>query len=160
MGAQYSRGRCPRHRYGPSGLINVGQLVREQHGRDEVTLVGFGSYTGSVIAGSRWGAPMREMDVPDAIPHSFEAMLHEGEPANKLLILDEDPELTDALSGRESHRAIGVVYNPDRERGNYVPSRISDRYDAFLFIDETQALHPLRLHPEGKLTPETYPFGI
>ncbi|MGA9325050.1 MAG: erythromycin esterase family protein [Salegentibacter sp.] len=143
-----------------SGLINVGQLVREQHGRDEVTLVGFGSYTGSVIAGDRWGTPMREMNVPDAIPHSFEALLHEGEPANKLLILDEDPELTDALSGKESHRAIGVVYNPDRERGNYVPSRISDRYDAFLFIDKTQALHPLRLHPQERLTPETYPFGI
>lgn len=32
------------------GLLNVGQLVREQHKAEEVVLVGLGSYEGSVIA--------------------------------------------------------------------------------------------------------------
>lgn len=42
------------------------------------------------------------------------------------------------------HRAIGVVYRPEYEQyGNYVPSIIPDRYDAFLHFDHTQALHPL-----------------
>ena len=59
------------------------------------------------------------------------------------------------------HRAIGVVYNPDHERyGNYVPSVMAERYDAFIYLDETRALHPLHLHPEGHKTPETYPFGV
>ena len=29
-------------------------------------------------------------------------------------------------------------------QGNYVPSIISERYDAFVFIDETKALTPLQ----------------
>jgi hypothetical protein len=55
-----------------------------------------------------------------------------------------------------------VVYNPDHERyGNYVPSVLPDRYDAFLYLDHTQALHPLPVeaHPEPDL-PETYPTRV
>jgi erythromycin esterase-like protein len=58
------------------------------------------------------------------------------------------------------HRAIGVVYHPERERyGNYVPTVMSQRYDAFLYLDTTQALHALHL-PAGHKMPETYPFGV
>ena len=43
------------------------------------------------------------------------------------------------------HRAIGVVYHPEYEHlGNYVPTVLSRRYDALLFIDETHALHRCR----------------
>jgi erythromycin esterase-like protein len=50
------------------------------------------------------------------------------------------PLLTDELD----HRAIGVLYHPERERwGNYVPTVLGDRYDAFLWFDETSALRPL-----------------
>ncbi|WP_307272502.1 erythromycin esterase family protein [Peribacillus sp. V2I11] len=39
---------------------------------------------------------------------------------------------------------MGVVYRPEHEQyGNYVPSVMSDRYDAFVYLDETQALHPI-----------------
>jgi erythromycin esterase len=41
-----------------------------------------------------------------------------------------------------------------------VPTKLSSRYDAFLFIDRTTALHPMHLKPQGNLTPDTYPFGI
>ena len=59
------------------------------------------------------------------------------------------------------HRAIGVVYRPENESyGNYVPSLITKRYDAFLYIDKTIALHPLQLHPNAANIPETYPFGM
>ena len=45
-------------------------------------------------------------------------------------------------------RAIGVVYNPKYEKyGNYVPTKLSSRYDAILFIDKTNALSPLHMHP-------------
>jgi erythromycin esterase-like protein len=57
-------------------------------------------------------------------------------------------------------RAIGVVYNPQWEYGNYVPSIIPSRYDAFIYIDRSNALHPLRIQPDGHQIPETYPFGV
>ncbi|TBW28495.1 erythromycin esterase family protein [Gramella sp. KN1008] len=141
-------------------LINLGQLVREEKGYKNTVLVGFGSYEGSVIAGSRWGAPMQEMEVPPAMEGSFEQKIHEFNGTNKLLLFDEHPEITNAFSEELGHRAIGVVYDPERETGNYVPSDMVERYDAFLYIDQTQALHPLKFKPKGNLTPDTFPFGI
>jgi erythromycin esterase-like protein len=65
------------------------------------------------------------------------------------------------VSAPVGHRAIGVVYNPEHERfGNYVPSVMPKRYDAFLFLDETTALHPIHIEPDGNQIPETYPFGM
>jgi erythromycin esterase-like protein len=46
------------------------------------------------------------------------------------------------------HRAIGVVYRPKHEHfGNYVPSKIPYRYNAFIYLDETSALHPIHMKP-------------
>src|SRR5205823_1432026 len=36
------------------GMVNVGQLVREEHGAEDVVLIGFGSHRGSVIAAEEW----------------------------------------------------------------------------------------------------------
>jgi erythromycin esterase-like protein len=59
------------------------------------------------------------------------------------------------------HRAIGVVYRPEFERyGNYVPSYLTRRYDAFIYLNQTKALHALHLTPNSHLVPETYPFGM
>jgi erythromycin esterase len=60
------------------------------------------------------------------------------------------------------HRAVGVVYAPEREKyGNYVPTLMSQRYDAFLFIDRSEALHPLHIHERAaREVPETYPWGL
>jgi hypothetical protein len=35
-----------------------------------------------------------------------------------------------------------------------------ERYDAFIFLDETTALHPIHIEPDGNQIPETYPFGM
>jgi erythromycin esterase-like protein len=58
------------------GEVNVGQLVRERHGKEVVFVVGFGSHHGSVIAARRWEAPMRRMPVPPARKGSWEDLLH------------------------------------------------------------------------------------
>ena len=59
--------------------------------------------------------------------------------------------------------AIGVVYNPEYERfWNYVPTILTKRYDVFLYIDKTHALHSLHM-PEVKEDedlPETFPTGL
>lgn len=143
-----------------AGLVNVGQLVREQHEKDGVFIAGFGSYKGSVIAGDSWGSPMKKMRVPEAVPGSIESILNQKKEGNSLLIFKDNEELQETFTQRIGHRAIGVVYNPDREQGNYVPSRLSQRYDALLFINESEALHPLKISPDGSRTPETYPFGV
>ena len=66
-----------------------------------------------------------------------------------------------ALRAIRGHRAVGVVYDPEREaRGNYVPTSLSSRYDAFIFIDRTHALEPLILPHARHEVPETYPVGL
>lgn len=142
------------------GMVNVGQLAREMWGEENVVAVGFGSYKGSVIAGKSWGARMREMEVPPAREKSWEDLLHGAGPADKLIITDDLKEYP-SLSTHIDHRAIGVVYHPERERfGNYVPSIIPKRYDAFIHIDETRALHPIEARTEESMVPETYPWSI
>ncbi|MBI3942098.1 MAG: erythromycin esterase family protein, partial [Chloroflexi bacterium] len=143
------------------GMVNIGQLTRERHRSDGVILAGFGSYRGSVIAGQEWGAPMERINVPRARPGSWEDVFHQAGEDSKLRIL-EDISQEQAFLEARGHRAIGVVYRPERERfGNYVPTVLPQRYDAFLYFDETQALNPLHLQPQlQREPPETYPWGF
>jgi erythromycin esterase len=143
------------------GMVNLGQLARERHGENSVTLVGFGSYQGSVIAGRGWGKPMEQMPVPPAKQGSWEDVMHRATSGNSLY-LSQDLSQVSGAEAERGHRAIGVVYNPERERhGNYVPTVLPKRYDAFLFLDETRALHPLHiLQRDGADAPETYPWGV
>lgn len=142
-----------------AGMINIGQLARQQYGPEKVYLVGFGSYVGSVIAGDAWGAPMQELEVPEARTGSIEHELHQQSSKDRFILLNQEAD-NNLYHQRIPHRAIGVVYDPDREKyGNYVPTIMSQRYDAFVYIDETTALHPLGFAERGHKMPETYPFG-
>ena len=144
---------------GTAGMINVGQLVRERHTDDGVAIVGFGGFEGTVIAAGRWGAPMQRMTVPPALDGSLEAALHQAGCGSSLFLFSADrrPEW---VAAAHDHRAIGVVYHPERERsGNYVPTVVGDRYDAFCFFDDTTALQPLHLEPAPPAEPFTYPSG-
>ena len=141
-------------------MVNIGQLARQQLGREAVFSVGFGSYRGRVVAGQEWGAPLEQMPVPAAVPHSWEDLLHRQLQGENALLLSTEIRDDARLAQPLGHRAIGVVYRPQREQfGNYVPSLLPDRYDAFLFIDQTRALHPLAIHPAEKGTPDLYPWG-
>ena len=103
-------------------------------------------------------------------------MLHRAFGDDRLLIFPDEP--TRSIGGRvrsayleasdspatqwRGHRAIGVVYRPQFEQyGNYVPSVLPKRYDAFLYLEQSQALRPIHLevHDEGEV-PETYPSGV
>lgn len=145
------------------GMVNVGQLVREQHGDDGVVLVGFGSHRGRVIAAEEWELPMQNMPVPPGRPLSWEDVLHRAGAQDKLLIFEGNGRDADELLEPRGHRAIGVVYHPRSEYfGNYVPTILPERYDAFMYLDETGAVHPLHM-PVAELekeVPETYPSGV
>jgi len=133
-------------------------------------LVGLGTYKGSVIASKEWGKPMERMSVPPAIDGSWDSFLHSLDDdnngrRNKLLTFDDINKTETAfpsLFESKGQRAIGVVYNPSYEKyGNYVETILPIRYNAFLFIDETHALHPLHMpvSPDEEL-PETFPTGL
>lgn len=143
-----------------SGTVNVGQLVREEHAHEGVYVVGFGSFQGSVVAGRQWGDIMRVLPVPEAMQDSWEYILHQLDARDRIVFMDN--KLNKALGKRSfDHRAIGVVYHPRHEKpGNYVPSVMTDRYDAFIYIDHSKALHPLHILPDGQQVPETFPFGV
>lgn len=139
-----------------AGMVNIGELAREQYGEQNVYLAGFASYQGTVIAGEEWGAPMEVMEVPQARSGSIERRLHEESNKNRYLLFSQDSD--EAYFNKIPHRAIGVVYDPAMEKyGNYVPSLLPQRYDALIYIDQTRALHPLPLHPDRRKVPETFP---
>jgi erythromycin esterase-like protein len=140
---------------GQTGQLNVGQLVREQHG-DRALRVGFTTYTGTVTAASDWGRPAERKNVRRALPGSWEELFHEQGIHSFLA----DPS---RLHGRRLERAIGVIYRPETERiSHYFHARIADQFDAVIHIDQTSALEPLERNSEwqaGEL-PETYPTGV
>src|SRR5919112_3584807 len=165
------------------GMINIGQLVREKKGSQNAVLIGFSTYSGTVIASREWGKKMERMDVPPAKDGSWDNLLHnldkkigpEGD-KNKLLIFSQQNNtdksfqknscITDNVGDDKGEgklkgqRAIGVVYNPEYERyGNYVPTDLFKRYDVLLFIDKTNALSPLHMGEikNSKDLPETFP---
>ncbi|MBW4030975.1 MAG: erythromycin esterase family protein [Acidobacteria bacterium] len=142
-----------------AGLLNVGQLLRERHGANEVTLIGMATRRGTVIAARAWGEPEQVMVVPEAMAGSHEDLMH------RALGVDAVLDFATRRSGSWfatpfGHRAIGVVYDPRRESGNYVATIMGTRYDALLWFEETTALGPL--HHEGPPSEpefETAPSG-
>ncbi|RBI62212.1 erythromycin esterase family protein [halophilic archaeon] len=138
------------------GRVNVGQLVRERH-PGEVSVVGFGTHRGSVVAADSWGADRERMRLPPAREGSVGDVFHRGAGADALLFTED---VADAFADPRGHRAVGVVYHPDRELGNYVPTVLPERYDAVVHVEETTALHPLPTEPNRSETPEAYPWGI
>lgn len=144
------------------GMTNLGRLARERHADGGVVLVGQASHRGEVMAGDHWGAPARRFDVPAGRAGSAEDLLHHalGDQAS---VLSFPPRSAQHrwLRTELGHRAIGVVYHPDRERrGNYVPSTLGDRYDALLWFGDTTAVAPLRDEPRDDPEPGTARSGV
>jgi erythromycin esterase-like protein/predicted phosphoribosyltransferase len=140
---------------GQAGQLNVGQLVRERHGR-QALLVGFTTYAGTVTAASQWGGPAERKRVRPALPGSWEELFHEQGTGAFLL----DPA---GVPGRRLERAIGVIYQPQTERvSHYFHTRLAGQFDAVVHLDQTTALEPLERTSQwdaGEL-PETFPTGV
>jgi erythromycin esterase-like protein len=142
------------------GMVNVGQLLRERHAAEGVSLVGFASHRGSVLAAESWGQPERVFRMPAARQGSHEDVLHRVLAESALLLFSSDRSLP-WLATPLGHRAIGVIYDPTREFGNYVPTQMGRRYDALIWMEETHALHALH-HEAHPVEPEyeTEPSGF
>ncbi len=144
-----------------SGSLNFGEIVKAKHLIEGVFSIGFGSNSGELITADEWGAPMKKMNVENAKPGSWENLLHGINQHDKLILLDQLRDNEDAPQPIE-HRSVGLIYNPaSEEYGYYSKANIQMEFDAFIFIDETSAVHPLKISPgSGEEPPETYPWGL
>jgi erythromycin esterase-like protein len=147
------------------GQVNIGGLAREKLGEEQVSLVGFGTYQGTVIASHAWDGPIETLPVPAGRDGTYEAAFHDAcstlsASQAYIVMRDEDRDPESPLSQILGHRAIGVVYDPAHERwGNYVPTSLANRYDAFVFVDRTRAVEPYDISFLHEDLPETWPRG-
>lgn len=124
------------------GILNIGQLSRTHLGEDQVFAIGFGTYTGEVLAAFSWEGARQVMPVTPALRGSLEHLLMQVGYENFWLDLNEQ-ETAALFAERLPHRAIGVTFNPSDEINNYVPTQLARRYNAFVFVAETGILRPL-----------------
>jgi len=144
------------------GELNLGQLMRERHGRDAV-LVGFTTYSGTVTAASEWGAQAERKRVRPALADSYEALLHGAGIEAFLLCPLADSASGRALAEPRLERAIGVIYRPESERSSHWFAACASRqFDALVHIDLTRAVEPLERSSSLELEepPETYPTSL
>jgi erythromycin esterase-like protein len=164
---------------GERGELNVGQLIRQRYGR-EALLVGLTTYRGEVTAASDWGEPAERKRVRDALPGSYEALLHDvaerrgaveraaggsdraiGGGADFFVNLRDDGTIGELLRRPRLERAIGVIYRPESERAShYFHARLPEQFDAVLHFDTTRALEPLDAPAADRREPETLPTGL
>ena len=144
------------------GEVSLGQLCRETWG-STVALVGFTTFSGTVLAADDWDRPGRHHTVRPALEDSVEWLMHEtGIPAFAIAP-DADPTLQQSLALPRLFRAIGVVYRPDTERqSHYVQTALSRQFDTVLHYDITRAVEPLESAAVAVTDelPETYPTAL
>lgn len=113
---------------------NIGETLRREFSGKNIFIVGFGSYTGEVLAGEYWGAEPKKIKLRHAKEGTWEHLLHVDAPVNKIL-LSKDLKNVRVLQTWLPQRSIGVVHTE-----TFIPSIIPRRYDAFVFFDTTRAL--------------------
>lgn len=145
---------------GHRGEWNVGQLMRERHGADVVS-VGFTTYDGTVTAASNWDAPAERKRVRPALRGSYEALFHDVGPQRFLITLDDDRVAS--LREPREERAIGVIYRPETERtSHYFAAVLPAQFDVLIHLDHTRAVEPMErtAYWEAGEAPETFPSGF
>ncbi len=143
--------------------LNVGQVVRQRYGAENVLLVGFTTYDGTVTAASDWGGDAERKRVRDALPGSVESLFHEVDVPRFSLRTRADETLAHLLRQPRLQRAIGVIYRPESELiSHYLETHLTDQFDVVIHIDRTLAVTPLEPTSVWDLgeAPETYPTGI
>ena len=125
---------------GDLGYTSVGEILRQEIGHEKIFSAAFGTNKGTVIAGYSWDAPLQKQAVLPAKTGSWENMLHEISAENKLVI-SKDIKNNPSLNKWIEFRSIGAAYAGAAVYGRSV---IPQRFDAFLFLDTTTALHPIK----------------
>jgi erythromycin esterase-like protein len=144
------------------GELNIGQLMRQRHGRDVVN-VGFTTYAGTVTAARDWGSPARRRTIRPAMGESYEGLMHATGMPRFLLCPLTAGDAGHALLEPRLERAIGVIYRPQSERqSHYFGASLSRQFDALVHLDHTRAVEPLERTQAWELgePPATYPTAL
>jgi protein-L-isoaspartate(D-aspartate) O-methyltransferase len=143
------------------GEWNLGQLCRQELGRQDVRIVGFGTHHGTVACASHWGGPTERKVVRPSRDDSYERVCHDaGLPHFVLPLRTATAELREALLTPRLQRAIGVIYRPETERAShYLEAVLPEQFDEYVWCDETSAVTALTTQ-ELAGVPDTYPFGL
>lgn len=93
------------------------------------------THSGVVTATRGWGGQHHRMRVLEAIPWSYEELVHAaGRDRFWLSLADEPVRL--ALGDARLERAIGVVYHPeDERRRHYFGASLAHQFDIVCHID-------------------------
>jgi len=151
------------------GELNLGQLVRQRYGEDDVRLIGFSTHTGMVTAAHDWDEPGQQYRVRPSLEDSYERAFHdvsiERDAPRFLLRMRDETDATRALGVARLQRAIGVIYRPDTERwSHYYLATLPRQFDAVIHIDSTSALRGLEPGEQWERgveePPETFPSGV
>lgn len=126
-----------------AGNTSVGEILKKQMGDHKVFSIGFGTNKGHVLAGYYWNAPLIKMEVPAARTGSWENILHELGPDNKI-ILSRELKNNKAMNQWIAIRSIGAAYSSNAIYGTSI---IPKRFDAFVYIDSTSAVRPVKNSP-------------
>lgn len=125
------------------GELNLGQLMREQHGQAAL-LVGFFSYSGTVFAAPEWGEEGRVFTMLPATAGSHADLFHRTGISAFSLPIRGDAALTSSFQTPMPQRAIGVVYLPQTEaQSHYLQARLAEQFDVAVFFDRSTAVTPL-----------------
>jgi erythromycin esterase-like protein len=142
------------------GELNIGQLCREQFG-EAATLIGFGTYAGTVAAASDWDGEMEVMRVRPSRADSYERLFHDAGVDRGLVDFSRHEALRRRLIAPRLERFIGVIYRPETElQSHYAEASLPQQFDAFVWLDETHAVTPLGPEHGRTGVPDTYPFGL
>lgn len=125
------------------GNINIGQLLRKEYGSENIYIVGFSTYGGTVLTSLAWQETANIFMIPRPPRDSLEFRLGQKENDSYYILLNNN-NLPDYLQEKIGHRAKGVVYNPLNDRFNYVETIVNQRYDALIFINKTSHLSPIK----------------
>ncbi|SDE36689.1 erythromycin esterase family protein [Desulfuromonas thiophila] len=120
------------------GMVSLGQLLRQEWGPAAVFLLGQTGALGQVRASRDWGAADEVLTLAPPRADSVEALLLASGLATGLWLFAA-AEAASPFDAWRDQRAVGVVYRPERDAtDNYLPSRLSRRYDALVFFRQLQ----------------------
>ena len=138
------------------GEHNIGQLCRQKLG-DAVFSIGFGTHTGTVAAASDWDGPMQIKKVRPSHLTSYERLCHDADVPAFLLSLrfPAREAVREELMSPRLERAIGVIYRPETElQSHYFQAVLPSQFDAYIWFDETTAVHALEHGAAHAAVPE------
>jgi erythromycin esterase-like protein len=138
------------------GQFNVGQLCRQEFGKDHVYIVGFTTHCGTVRAALKWGGKGMVMKLNPSHPDSHENVLHQvskkrhqnefgyalrSNPTPPFGSAPIDQAARQVLEAERYERFVGVQYARRTElRSHYSVCRLADQFDYLIHVDCSSAL--------------------